>query len=146
MPAILAGTSALVTSDAQHGQLADDVAECDRAVSGHHNHPSTRNARSICASLSRYPILSWSAPPSAATRPQNPSAVAIGATASLDRRSAPRPLTSPTQPLVLQSARSLALARASNRKPVPCPHSDSPERRNRGAMAPAQINPNGHPR
>jgi hypothetical protein len=45
---VLAGTSALVTSDAQHRQLADDVAECDRAVAGHHNHPSTRNARSMC--------------------------------------------------------------------------------------------------
>jgi hypothetical protein len=46
---ILAGASALVASDAQHGQLADDVAECDRAIARHHIHPSTRNARSICA-------------------------------------------------------------------------------------------------
>jgi hypothetical protein len=46
---ILAGASALVTSDAQHGQLSEDVAECDRAVARHHNHPSTCNARSICA-------------------------------------------------------------------------------------------------
>src|SRR5262249_8155003 len=45
---ILAGASALVTSDAQHGQLADDVAECDRAIARHHIHPSTRNANSIC--------------------------------------------------------------------------------------------------
>src|SRR5215472_12966186 len=44
--AILTGASALVTSDAQHGQLPDDVAECDRAVARHHNHPSARNARS----------------------------------------------------------------------------------------------------
>ena len=29
---VLAGTSALVALDAQHGQLAGDIAECDRAV------------------------------------------------------------------------------------------------------------------
>src|SRR5215469_5892407 len=46
---ILARASALVTSDAQHSQLADDVAEDDGAIAGHHNHPSTRKARSICA-------------------------------------------------------------------------------------------------
>jgi hypothetical protein len=46
---VLVGAPALITSDAQHGQLAGDIAECDRAVAGHHNHPSNRNARSICA-------------------------------------------------------------------------------------------------
>jgi hypothetical protein len=46
---ILAGASALVALDPQNGELADDVAECDRAVAGHHNHSSTRKARSICA-------------------------------------------------------------------------------------------------
>ena len=46
---VLARMSTLVTSDAQHGQLADDVTECDRAFAGHHSHPSTRNARSIRA-------------------------------------------------------------------------------------------------
>jgi len=46
---VLAGASALVTSDAQDGQFANDVAEDDGAILGHQNHPSTRNARSICA-------------------------------------------------------------------------------------------------
>jgi len=45
--AILSRASALVTSDAQPGRLADDVAEDDGAIAGHHNHPSTLNARSI---------------------------------------------------------------------------------------------------
>src|SRR5215471_5696387 len=33
---ILARTSTLVTNDAQHGQLANDVAEDDGAIAGHH--------------------------------------------------------------------------------------------------------------
>jgi hypothetical protein len=37
---VLAGTSALVTSDAQHRQLAYDVVEYDRAAARHHSHPS----------------------------------------------------------------------------------------------------------
>jgi hypothetical protein len=44
----------------------------------------------------------------------------VGAMVSLDLRRALRPLTSPTQPRVLQSARSLASARALNREPSPC--------------------------
>jgi ribosomal protein L39E len=46
---ILARTFALVTRDAQHVELAGDVAENDRAVARYHNHRSTRNARSIWA-------------------------------------------------------------------------------------------------
>ena len=46
---ILARATAFVTGDAQNGELADDVAEDDGAIARHHNHPSTRKARSICA-------------------------------------------------------------------------------------------------
>jgi hypothetical protein len=38
--AVLAGTSALATSDAQHRQLAYDAADYDRADARHHSHPS----------------------------------------------------------------------------------------------------------
>jgi hypothetical protein len=41
--------AALVALDVEHVELAGDVAEYDRAVAGHHNHPSIRNARSNCA-------------------------------------------------------------------------------------------------
>jgi len=36
-------TTELVAFDVGHVELADDVAEDDRAVAGHHNHRSTRN-------------------------------------------------------------------------------------------------------
>jgi hypothetical protein len=51
---ILARTTAFVALDAQNGELTNDVTECDRAVAGHHNHPSTRN-RSKSISLSSSP-------------------------------------------------------------------------------------------
>jgi hypothetical protein len=46
---VLAGTIAFIALIAQNGELADDVTEDDGAIAGHHNHPSTRNACSICA-------------------------------------------------------------------------------------------------
>jgi hypothetical protein len=41
--------AALVALYVEHVELADEVAEDGGALAGHHNHPSTRNARSICA-------------------------------------------------------------------------------------------------
>ena len=41
--------TALVTFDVERIELAYLVAEGDGAIAGHHNHPSTSNARSICA-------------------------------------------------------------------------------------------------
>src|SRR5215471_2481705 len=49
MELISTPTAALAALDVEHVELADQVAEDDRAVAGHYNHPSTRNARSICA-------------------------------------------------------------------------------------------------
>src|SRR5262249_30080821 len=46
---ILAEPTALVALDGNDVELVENVAECDRSVAGHHSHPSTRNARSICA-------------------------------------------------------------------------------------------------
>jgi hypothetical protein len=46
---VLARATAFVALDAQDSELANDVTEDDGAIAGHHNHPSTRNARSICA-------------------------------------------------------------------------------------------------
>ena len=40
-------TTALVGLDVEHVELADQVAEYDRAAVEHHSHPSTRNARSL---------------------------------------------------------------------------------------------------
>jgi len=42
-------TVALIALDVEHVELADQVAEDDRAITRHHSHPSTRNARSIWA-------------------------------------------------------------------------------------------------
>jgi hypothetical protein len=51
-------------------ELADDVAEDDRAVAGHHNHPSTRNGLPSAPlrpqRLSAFPSLQ----PSATAQPQ----------------------------------------------------------------------------
>jgi hypothetical protein len=40
---------ALVTLKGERLELADKVTKNDGAVAWHHSHPSTRNARSICA-------------------------------------------------------------------------------------------------
>jgi hypothetical protein len=44
---VTAETTAFVALDGNNVELADNVAEYDRAVARHHSHPSTRNARSI---------------------------------------------------------------------------------------------------
>jgi hypothetical protein len=46
---IASASAALVALDGKDVELADDLAEDDRALSGHYSHPSTRNANSICA-------------------------------------------------------------------------------------------------
>jgi hypothetical protein len=42
---VLARATAFVTGNAQNGELADDAAECDGAIAGHHNHPSAFHLR-----------------------------------------------------------------------------------------------------
>jgi hypothetical protein len=44
---IAPASAALVTHDGKDVELAHQVAELDRAVAGHHNHPSIGNPRSI---------------------------------------------------------------------------------------------------
>jgi hypothetical protein len=50
-------TVALIALDVEHVELADQVAENDRAITRHHSHPSTRNARSIWAAAASTSLL-----------------------------------------------------------------------------------------
>jgi hypothetical protein len=56
---ILAGASALVTSDAQHGQLAGYVAECDGALTRHDSvSQSARDSGAAAMSSAAWILLS----------------------------------------------------------------------------------------
>jgi hypothetical protein len=77
MEVIPAAPATLVALDVEHIELADQIAEDEGAVAGHYSHPSTRNARSICAVAISTSAFSWFVPPSAAARLHNPNVATL---------------------------------------------------------------------
>src|SRR5215472_617012 len=70
---VLASAATLVALDAQHVELTHDVAEYEGTLARHHNHPSTCNARSICAvaiSISDFSLVSAAFSNSSAAKSQ----------------------------------------------------------------------------